>query len=156
MIVPKDLLLHVINVLVTFFLLRLILWKPIQKVLAARRERVERELAETQANLAASEAAKVEYDRQLAEVDAQGRELIREAQQRAAENSDAILADARSAADHLLAETHERIEGERRRAVLSARQDISALAGQLASSVLRREVEADDDIAAVDDFFKGK
>jgi len=152
-LVPSDILLHAVNVIITFALIRLILWKPLQRILSARRERVEKDLKAAANAKAEAEKMKADYEKNIADMESRGRDIIAEAQKKAFERSNTILAEAHDESEKLLAEAHTRIEEERRRAISSARADISALAGQLVSSVLRREVEASDDISAVERFF---
>jgi len=152
-LVPSDVLLHALNVIITFLLLRLILWKPLIKYLNARRERIQTELQSASDTRAEAEKLKADYEKNIADMEERGHEIIAEAQQRAIERANTIEADAREESSKILADAHTRIEDERRRAVAAARADISALAGQLAESVLRREVEASDDMSAVDRFF---
>ncbi|MDR3311400.1 MAG: ATP synthase F0 subunit B [Oscillospiraceae bacterium] len=150
---PQDILLHVINVAVLYFLLRRILWKPVNKFLAARADRVRKELDDAAAVRAEAETLRGDYAAKIEGLEAEGRDILRESQQRATEQSNLLLESAKEQAEKMLDGARERIEEERRRAVEAARHDISALAGELASRVLKREVSANDDLLAAANFF---
>jgi len=150
---PFDIAIHAANVLVTFILLRVILWKRVVAALNLRRERVQKDLDDAAAAKADAEKAKSQIDAELSQIDDKKRELLRQAQQKADEEAAAIIQDARVTAERALADAHQKIDDERRRAIASARADISALAGQLASGILRREVRETDDKQAVKNFF---
>jgi F-type H+-transporting ATPase subunit b len=153
---PQDILLHAINIVVLFILLRAILWKPVHKFLSARAERVKSELEEAEKTRLEAEELRTDYKVKIDELEAEGREIMRDSQQRATEQANQMLQVAKTQSEKILDDARIRIEEERRRAVDAARHDISVLAGELASRVLHREVKADDDLLAAADFFEGE
>lgn len=150
---PVDILLHVVNVVVLFILLRIIIWKPILKYLHARSGRIKTELDDADEAKTSALAMKTQYEQNINSLEAQGREIIRDSQQKADESAQTILQDARVQADGILQDAREQIESEKAQAVAEASQDIAQLATEMAARVLRREVSVVDTRAAVDDFF---
>ena len=151
---PVDILISVINIAVLSVLLRLILWKPVIRFLTARSERVRSELEETEKTLTDAKALKREYADNIRDVEARGREMMRQSQIRTSEEAATIIGEAHEKAEKLLLEAHERIADERERAYLSSRHEIAQLAADMASSILRREVSKNDSEKAVEDFFR--
>jgi len=151
---PVDILISLINIAVLFILLRLILWKYVNRFLSARAERVRSELDEVEKRRQDAEALKKEYDDKIEAIEASGRDIIRECQIKASEESEEILKETREKARVMLQEARERIEEEKERAIESANRDIAQLATEMAARVLRREVSADDSKNAVEHFFK--
>ncbi|MDR0906046.1 MAG: F0F1 ATP synthase subunit B [Oscillospiraceae bacterium] len=151
---PVDVLLHAINVVVLFVLLRLILWRPMTKFLASRASRVQGELDDAARIKTEAEEMKTEYERNIGDLEERGREILRESQMRAGEQSKEINDVARQQAEKLLSDAKERIDAERADAVNAARHEIAQLATEMASRILRREVSLDDNLSAARDFFE--
>jgi len=151
---PVDILISIINIAVLFILLRLILWKHINRFLTARAQRVRAELDDVEKTRLEAEALRSEYEQKIDEIEAHGRELMRESQTKASEEAEEILKDARETSRTMLREARERIAEEKERAIVNAQHEIAQLATDMAARILRREVSPDDSINAVEDFFR--
>jgi F-type H+-transporting ATPase subunit b len=150
---PEDILISLINIAVLFILLRLILWKHVNRFLSARAGRVRSELDDIEKRRSDADALKAEYEEKIESIEAQGRDLIRESRVKASEEAEEILEDAREKARAMILEARERIEEEKERAVVNAQHEIAQLATNMAARILRREVSPDDSMSAVDHFF---
>ncbi|MDR2615802.1 MAG: ATP synthase F0 subunit B [Oscillospiraceae bacterium] len=153
---PVDVLIHAVSVVVLFILLRLILWRPVAKYLAARAERVKAELDDADRIKAEAEAMKAEYESGIGDLEERGREILRDSQIRAGEQAREITDGAKAQAEKIIADARERIDAERQAAVVAARQEIAQLATEMASRILRREVSLGDNLSAARDFFEEK
>ena len=151
---PVDVLISLINILVLFTLLRLILWKPVNRYLTARTERVRQEFEKADKANQEAQALIGEYSKNLDKVEEQGREMIRESRIKATEEADEILKEAQDKAGDMVREARKRIAEERERAVVDARVEIAQLATDMAARILKREVSLGDSASAVDDFFQ--
>ena len=80
---PIDFVLHIVNIVVLFLLVRSLAYKPIRKFMREREEKIAAQLAEAEAAQAGVDALKAEYQSGLAQAE----------QERAA-----ILADGRAVA----------------------------------------------------------
>jgi len=152
---PKDILMHIINLVVLFALLRLILWKPVYRYLTARTDRVQADRDDAEKALLEAEEHRAEYERYLESVEIQGREIIRESQIKAEQDALGIIGEARDQAQTLISEAREKIENEKAQAITAARYEIAQLATDMAERILKREVTAGDSKSAVEDFFAG-
>jgi len=152
---PIDIVISLINIAVLFILLRLILWKHINKYLATRSGRVKAEIENVEKSRLEVEALKSEYEEKLEGIEARGRDLMRESQIKATEEAEETLAEAREKARSMIREAKERIAEEKESAVISAQQEIAQLATDMAARILKREVSAEDTTTAIDDFFDG-
>ena len=151
---PADILIYVINIAVLFLLLRWILWKPVGRFLSDRSLRVRTELESAEKARVDAEALKAEYAENLAGIEARGRDMMRESQIKASEEAEEILSDARENAKAMILDARERIAEEKERALDNARREVAELASDMASRILKREVLPDDNMGAVEDFFK--
>ena len=152
-LMPVDILIHCLNIVVLFVLLRLILWKPVSKFLTARAERVQGELDEAANVREEAETMKSQYESNIGDLEERGREILRESQIRAGEQAEEITAGAKKQAEKMMGEARELIDAERRNAVVAARHEIAQLATEMASHILGREVSVDDNLSAAREFF---
>ncbi|MDR2665644.1 MAG: ATP synthase F0 subunit B [Oscillospiraceae bacterium] len=150
---PKELVIHIINIAVTFVLLRLILWKHVYRFMKAREERVKGELDEAKALYAEAESVKADYEQRLDVVQAQGRDIIRDSQIKASEEAGEIVSEARRQVEDMMSEARAKIDNERGQAIISARYEMAQMASDLAARILKREVSVEDNKAVVDEFF---
>ena len=150
---PVDLLLHVLNIVVLFVLLRMILWKPIIRFLTARQEEIDTRLRESKEMLAEAAHMKAGYEADIGNLEERGRVIVRESEMKAAASSEEILGNARADSEVMLEEARARIEKEKTQAIVSAHLEVARLATDMAARILRREVTVRDTQAAVDGFF---
>ena len=151
---PADIIIYIINIVVLFTLLRLILWKPVTRYLSQRTERVRSEFDAAEKKRLEAEALGKEYTDNLADLEAQGRDILRESRIKASEEAKEILDEARAKANAMILEARERVAEERDAAFGKARHEITELATEMAASILKREVSPGDSMNAVEDFFR--
>ena len=151
---PVDILINLLNLIVLLVLLRLIVWKPMMRYLSARAARVQADLDGAEQAKLETEEQKAELRRNVEALEAQGREMVRESQSKASQEAQEIIQNAHCQADAMLTEAREKIEGERSQAITKARYEIAQIATDMASRILKREVSAEDNKSAVDDFFR--
>jgi len=149
-----DIVISMINIAVLFILLRLILWKHINRFLAARVQRVRSELEDVETRRLEVDELKHEYEEKLDSIETHERDMMRESQIKASIEAEEILTDARDKANVMMHEAHDRIAEEKERAIVSARHEVAQLATDMAARILRREVSDIDSKSAVDDFFR--
>jgi len=94
------------------------------------------------------------YNEKLGSVEAEGQEIIQKSRQKANEESDRILKETREKAKEMLDDAESRITEEKEQALESVQLDITSLATEMAASILKREISQQDNINAVDEFFK--
>jgi len=148
----RDILLHMLNVAVLFVAMRLLLYKPVRKFLDGRAERVAAELAgaEARQKAAAELQTRLEGEARQARIDAaravaggveEGQQAAGEITERAKEQADTILAQARADAERILREAGE-----------TARAQAVDMAVEIAGALLEREVKPEDHAKIVEQF----
>ena len=80
--------------------------------------------------------------------------MVRAAAQTAQRRGDAIVAEANSHASHLRQKAEEEIAKEKRQMLLDVKNEISDLAVSIASKVVEREINAEDQQGFVDEFIR--
>lgn len=134
----KLLLIQAIN----FGLLLLILWhflyKPVIKVVDARRERIEQGIRAAEQSERELGEAEAEKARILREATHKGDQLIEAAKKRAEAEEHALLKEAHRKATHLLNEAERRIEREHADMLQKAERDVARMAVLAAEKILRK------------------
>lgn len=153
-IYPVDILIHIINIIVTYVLLRLLIFKPVRKFMDARAARIQKDMGDAKAASERAEQTRSEYEAKLADSEAQARQILREGEQKAVESSEAIIAQAKLQADQILSEAKNTAEADRKRTMDSLQGQIADTAVDIAQQILQREVSLDDNRAVIDEFFK--
>ena len=151
---PEDVIISLINIAVLFILLRFILWKHVIRFLAEREKRVRSEMADAEKHRLDAEALHSEYDKKIGEIEARGRDLMRESQQKASDESDRILKETREKASEMISDAESRIAEEKEQALEEAHLEVTQLATEMAARILEREVSPEDTAHVVDEFFK--
>ena len=142
------------NLLIIFVILKKFLFKPVQKVVAAREEQVTKIYDEADKDREAASSMKKEYEARLAAAREEADGLVRNAVQTAQRKGDAIVAEASSQASHLKQKAEEEIAREKKQMLLDVKGEISDLAVSIASKVVEREVRAEDHQNFVDEFIR--
>ena len=151
---PEDVIISLINITVLFILLRLILWKHVIRFLSDRAKRVSSEKDEAEKIRLDAEALRSEYDKKIEGLEERGRDMLRESQQKAIEESNKILDETRNRAKEMMDDAEARIAEEKEQALADAQHDVAELATEMAARILAREVSSVDNTNAVDEFFR--
>lgn len=150
---PLDIVIHIINIIVLFVILRALLYKPVYKFMQARAERIQAALDAAEQDKQAAEALKQQYDDALqsaqAEADKQAAQIIQKAN---GEASDMVTA-AQHEAEQLAAEAAKKAEESRKKALAAAKEDVKDLSLAMAEKILAREVTEADNRKIIDTFF---
>ena len=151
---PQDVIISLINIVILFVLLRLILWKHVIRFLGERANRVRSEMDDAEKSRQTAEALQTEYNEKINDLEARGRELIRESQQKANVESDRILKETQDKAKEIISDAEARIAEEKEQALEEAHLEVTQLATEMAARILDREVSAEDTAHVVDTFFR--
>ena len=147
---------QIFHFLLLLWLLQKFVYKPILKLMAERRERIEE-------GLRAAELAREEAARQRAELEKQLEEERRQAQARIAEVArqadklrEQILAEARAEAERIVAEAREQAEQERERILQEARRQIAELSLLVAQKVVGESLDEQKHHQIIQKFLAGE
>jgi len=128
--------------------------KPMKKFLAARREFVEAELNNAQVVNDEASALKDAANVELAKIKAESGQMLEDANEKARIKYDAILSDAKIAADAELEKAKAKIERERQEMFYDARKEIEQQTATIASKIVQKEINASQHDDLFDDFVK--
>lgn len=149
-----SILVSLANLLIMFLILKRFLFKPVQKMMAARKQQVDQIYQDAKENRDSAINMKQEYEARLAAAREEADGLVRNAVQTAQRKGDAIVAEANSQASHLKQKAEQEIAQEKKQMLQDVRGEISDIAVSIASKVVEREVEKQDYDGFVDEFIK--
>ena len=149
-----SILVSLANLLIMFLILKRFLFKPVQKMMAARKQQVDQIYQDAKENRDSAINMKQEYEARLAAAREEADGLVRNAVQTAQRKGDAIVAEANSQASHLKQKAEQEIAQEKKQMLQDVRGEISDIAVSIASKVVEREVKKQDYDGFVDEFIK--
>lgn len=140
------------NLLILYFFLKKILFKPVKNMIDSRQKEVDDMYASAEAAEETAKALRAEYTEKIAEASAEGEEIIRTAQRRAMLRGEEIIKEAEATAERIVERAGEEIQLERRRAVNEIKDEVSAMAISIAEAVIERDISKDEHAALIDSF----
>lgn len=149
----SDIIVHLVNILVLYVLLRILLYKPVHKFMTARTESIQNALKGAESAHVEATELKNSFDDQLKGVDQEAQKRLMEGAQKASEAASAIVTLAQQQANDIVAKSKEKAEAERKQMIASLEPQITDMAVSLAGEILKREVNPADNKKVIDAFF---
>lgn len=151
---PAAGLIPAITTLIIFCLLLAILgkyaWGPIASGLKTREEKIRKDIADAEAARARSEATLAQYNQQLATAESQVRDLLIKAQADAEKIGTNMKMQAQQEAEEIKERATRDIDAARKAALADIYAQAADLSTNIASKILRRNLNADDQRDLVD------
>lgn len=151
----RDFLIQLIATLILFLLVRFLLWKPITKMLEARKEKIDSELNEAQKANAEAQELKHSLEIQLANAQNQVKDIISNAVKEGNSRKEEIIAEARKEAERRLNESNAQVEREIANKQKEIKDTIVSIAFEAASKILEKEVDKDKYLDLVNQIIEG-
>ena len=142
------------NLLILYFILRKLLFKPVKKMIDSRQKEVDDMYENAESDRRDAAAMKVEYEGKLQSAQAESEEILRGAVRRAQLREEEILREAGEQAARTLERAEEQIELEKKRAINEVKDEVSGLAIDIASAVIERDVSPEEHKALIDSFIE--
>ena len=143
------------NLLILFLVMKKLLFKPIKKMIDTRQKEVDDMYSTAEDALKDAEAMRTDYEEKLAEANEESEEILKRAVRRAQLREEEILKEADAKADRVMKRAEEQIELERRRAVNDVKNEVSAMAVEIAAAVIERDVDEKEHAKMIDEFISG-
>ena len=148
-----DLIINIVNILILFFVTKKLLYKPVKKYLAERREKASAVAEEARAAKEQAEAEKAKYEALLADAEAEKAKVLENAAEEARKNADDITAKAKRGAEAVLAEANADAQAIRDKAARDSKDAITDIALEISGKLMGRAVTDADNRRIVDSFF---
>lgn len=153
---PMEIIIHIINIIVLFFILRLLLYKPIHNYLTARAGHVSSQLEEAKGRQAEAMKTKEQYDRLMADSKKEADEKISEIILKAHADAEIIIQKANEKASSVVDEAKKQAEIEKKNILKDMRDEIADFSLNIARKILSREINEIDNRKIIDSFFEGR
>ena len=140
------------NMLITFLILKKLLFKPVKKMIDDRQKEIADQYAEAERRRQEAEQAKLAYDQEIAQAKQKRDEIVREAAELAHRQERDILNAAREEAKAITAKAHSDIRQERRKVFNETKTEISDIAIEIAEKVTEKEIDSDKHRELIDSF----
>lgn len=142
------------NMFILLYLIKLILFKPVMKIIEARENEVKTMYAK--AEDASSKAASLEreYTEKMAKARDEAGEIIKQATVTAQKRQADIIAEAEGKANIIRERAQAEIEQERKKAYRDIRNDISDISVAIAGKMVKKEISARDHASLIDEFIE--
>ena len=101
---PVDIVIHIVNIVILFVVLRILLYKPVKKFMQAREDRIKAREQEVTDAKAAVDEIKKQYEEKLADAQNEAINVIRESTERAAQQGEQIIKEAEEKASQILSD----------------------------------------------------
>lgn len=153
-ITPWTSIFSIVNLLITVWLVKKFLFKPVMNVLKKRQEEIDTIYSD--ANHAKSDAdeMKAQYTERLSKAREEADSIVRSAVQTAERKGDEIVTQAKNQAVHMKQKAEAEIEQEKRKAFQDVKSELSGIAVDIASRVVSREINEEDHAQLLEDFIK--
>lgn len=143
-VMPWTIILQIGNLLLTMYLFKRFLLRPVQKIIQQRQELANADLDAAQAARTEAEQAKTEYEKHLTQAKEEAAELVRSATHTAQARSEQMLLQAKEEAAAIRAKASRDVEQERKNAVNEMKNEISDIAVTIAGKVVEKEINEKD------------
>ena len=144
---------HVINVVILYFILRWLLYKPVTKFLKKREDTFVDRVKSVEGREKEVAAIKEEYARLMDEAHDKAAAIINKSNEMAKEHSKELIEEAKERCADLLDRSRREIEHEKKMAKQEMKVEIIDMSITIAEKVLQREVSLDDNQKIINDFF---
>lgn len=139
------------NVFILYIILRKFFWEKIKKFMDDRANAIQDALDTADAVNKRADEKMANYSKRIANVEEEGREIIKAAKQQADAQAQIIIEEARQEASDLIAKAEKTIELERSKAMEEMRKDIASIAMLAAEQIVGKEIENIGQDAIVDE-----
>lgn len=146
---------QIVNFLILFLALRLLLWKPMLKMLTERKQRIAQGLEDAEQARKDRERAQAEYEERIKQAEQEREGILARAAEEAEQAKAEALAQVRAQAEQIVAEGKESIERERQQVLAELRSQVAALSIAAANKLIGEALDEQRQRRLIDEFFSG-
>ncbi len=146
----------VVNVIILFVLLRIFLFKPINKMRNERTRTVQENLDSAEKAKEEAEALRKQYEDSVSDAKEEANRIIMKAHEDAETERNKIIEKSHEEADEIVSAASETIENERRRVLQQAQSQIADLAIEAASKIIGANLDDEKHRRLVDEFLSAE
>lgn len=137
-----------------FFLLSYLVFNPARELMQKRRSMIEQNIADAEKEKEEALAFKKEYDSRLKNVEHEADAILADTKRKAKSREEAIIEAANEESARIMARTKTEVELEKSKAKDEIKQEIIAVAGEIAGRFISEKMDESKQAAMVDDVIK--
>ena len=141
-----------INLFILYLILRKLLFKPIKNMIDSRQKEIDDMYDGAEKDRKEAEEMRQSYEEKLKSATEESEEILRTAQRRALVRTEEILKEAENDARRTRERAEEQIALEKRQAMNEIKDEVSAIAIQIAEAIVARDVDASEHEKLIDGF----
>lgn len=149
-----QILISLVNLLLLTLIVKRFLFKPVKKIVDARRAAIDDDYARAQTAREEAEETRKSYEAAMAAAKVTGDQIIADASRAAEYRSNEIVAEARQKAAELRRQAETDAVLERKKAEEDMKREIADVSTQLTGKLLQREINEEDHRSLIDSFLK--
>ena len=146
----------VLNILVLFFILKKVLFKPVTKHLDARTQKIEDALKSAEESKEMVRQLKIEYDEKIKAAKDEGQKVIDMYKGMAQKEYNSIIEDARKEAQEIIVNAKSELEVEKEQLITNLKGEIADLVLATSQKVLAKNLDDDTNRKLISDFINDK
>ena len=145
-----------INIIVLYFILKKILFKPITNFMDNRSKKIQDALNMAEEAKQKVEELKIEYDTKLKEAKQEGQEIVEDYKKMADKAYETIIANARKEADMIIQNTKKELEIEKQQIISKVKDEMTDLVFAATEKVLQQNIDNKTNRKLISNFIDGK
>ena len=132
------------NLIILFLLIKKFLYKPVEKMLAARQEKIDSLYRDADKAKESARQDESYWHDKMSGAKAQAAEILQKATDKASRRSDKILGQAKEEADGIIRQAQKEADLELKKAEETIKREIVDVSAALAEKMLSREIDIED------------
>ena len=146
----------ILNIVVLFFILKKLLFKPVTKHMDERTKKIQQALDAAEESKEMVRQMKIEYDEKIKAAKEEGQKVIDMYRQMAEKEYNSIIETAKKESDQMLADAKAELQVEKEQLVSSIKGEISDLVLAASEKVLKKNLDNDTNKKLIFDFIEDK
>ncbi|WP_350343527.1 F0F1 ATP synthase subunit B [Proteinivorax tanatarense] len=152
---PESILFIFINVIIIYLLLRWLLFKPVNKVLDDRSQRIKRDIETAEAKRKDAEQTQKEFEEKMAKASEKAQSIIDEAVKKGQEKQEELIEEGKKEHNKLLKRARHEIELERNKAIAQLKDEISTMSINVAEKIVKHSMSTEESNRLVSEVIEG-
>ncbi len=154
-IAPWTFIFTICNLLILTAIVKKLLFKPVQQVLAKRQAELDGIYDTAHKAQADAETMRGQYETRLRGAEREAGEIVKNATTAAQRRGDEIVNDAKDTAEALRRRTDDELRREKRKAEIELKDEVSGIALDIAQRVVEKEIDPARHEAMIEEFLSG-
>lgn len=135
----------VINLLIIYAIIRVFLFKPVNKILAARQSEIDKQFSDAKSAQDAAQGLKKQYEDSMSGMAQEKAAVINEARGKASEEYERIVADAKDQAGRIISDARVLADKEQEKRMQQAQEEIADLVVAATAKMVASKTNAQED-----------